>query len=126
MSSVRRTGRRIRLAWLGLAILPFLLPRPAAGQAVTGTILGDVADTTGAVIPGATVTLVNTGTGYTRTVLTDSKGEYTAPSIPTGTYTVTAEMTGFKKITMANVQVGVDQKVRIPMKLDLGQMTEAV
>jgi hypothetical protein len=126
MSSVRTTGRRIRLAWLGLAILPFLLPRPAAGQAVSGTILGDVVDTTGAVIPGANVTLVNTGTGFSRTVMTDSKGEYTAPSIPTGTYTVTAEMTGFKKVTMANVQLGVDQKVRIPLKLDLGQMTEVV
>jgi hypothetical protein len=116
----------IRLAWLGMVAIPLLLPQPAAGQAVSGTILGEVADSTGAVIPGVTVTCTNTGTGFTRTVVTDSKGEYSAPSVPTGTYTVTAEMQGFKKVTMANVQVGVDQKVRIPMKLDLGQMTEAI
>jgi hypothetical protein len=103
-----------------------LLPRPLAAQAVSGTILGEVADTTGAVIPGATVTLTNTGTGFTRSVVSDAKGEFTAPSIPTGTYTVTAEMQGFKKVTMANVVLGVDQKLRIPLKLDLGAMTEVV
>ncbi|MET0554607.1 MAG: carboxypeptidase-like regulatory domain-containing protein, partial [Vicinamibacteria bacterium] len=103
-----------------------LMPLPLAAQAVSGTILGEVADTTGAVIPGATVTLTNAGTGFTRTVVSDGKGEFTAPSIPTGTYTVTAEMQGFKKVTMANVVVGVDQKIRVPLKLDLGAMTEVV
>jgi hypothetical protein len=103
-----------------------LMPRPLAAQAVSGTILGEVADTTGAVIPGATVTLTNTGTGFTRSVVSDAKGEFTAPSIPTGTYTVNAEMQGFKKVTMSNVVLGVDQKLRIPLKLDLGAMTELV
>ena len=113
--------------WAMLGLLALLVsPPPIAAQAVSGTILGTVADTTGAVIPGANVTLVHTGTGFTRTVVTDTKGEYTAPSVPTGTYTVAAEMQGFKKVTMANVQVGVDQKARIDLKLDLGQMTEAI
>src|SRR2546426_9992861 len=62
----------------------------AFGQAVTGTILGTVTDATGAVIPGATVTLTHTATGRARTVQTDSSGEYTAPSLPTGQYTVVA------------------------------------
>jgi hypothetical protein len=59
-------------------------------------------------------------------VNTDAAGEYTAPSLPTGTYSVSAEMSGFKKVTLVNVHVGVDQKVRTDLKLDLGQMTEAV
>jgi hypothetical protein len=115
-----------RLALPGLALLLCLLPRIVAAQAVSGTILGDVKDSTGAVVPGATVTLVNAGTGFTRSVVTDPKGEYVAPSMPTGSYTVSAEMSGFKKVSLANVRLGVDQRVRIDLKLDLGQMTEAV
>ena len=58
---------------------------PAAGaQSVSGTILGSVTDPSGAVISNAKVTLVNEGTGLTRTVTTDTNGEYVAPSMPTG------------------------------------------
>jgi hypothetical protein len=111
------------LLGIGLLCLP---PPPAAAQAVSGTILGFVKDSTGAVVPGATVTLVNTGTGFSRTVVTNATGEYTAPLIPTGTYTVSAEITGFKKVSKTNVLVGVDQKVRIDIALELGAMTEVV
>ena len=111
------------LLGLGLLCMP---PPPAAAQAVSGTILGFVKDSTGAVVPGATVTLVNTGTGFSRTVVTNATGEYTAPLIPTGTYTVSAEITGFKKVSKTNVLLGVDQKVRIDVALELGAMTEVV
>ena len=107
-------------------IVTLLFPMGLAAQAVTGTILGVITDSTGAVMPGATVTLHNTGTGYARSVVTDSRGEYTAPSIPTGAYTVTAEITGFKKISKTNVLVGVDQKVRMDVALELGAMEEVV
>ena len=110
----------------GLAVLCCLAPPPAHAQAVSGTILGVVKDSTGAVVPGATVTLVNTGTSYTRSVVTDASGQYTAPLIPTGTYTVSAEITGFKKSSNTNVLLGVDQKVRIDIALELGAMTEVV
>ncbi len=121
-----RTAGLVAQTLLGLAVLFSLIPTPATGQAVTGTILGKVADTSGAIIPGAKVVLVQAATGFTRTVITDAKGEYTAPSIPTGTYTVTGELTGFKTMTLANVHVGVDQKMRIDLKLDVGAMTETV
>jgi hypothetical protein len=121
-----RTAGWVAQTLLGLAVLFSLIPLPAAGQAVSGTILGRVSDTSGAVIPGARVTVTQTGTGFTRSLLSDSKGEYNAPSIPTGTYTVTAELTGFKTVTLTNVQVGVDQRVRMDLKLDIGQMTETV
>jgi hypothetical protein len=111
---------------VGLAILCCLAPPPAAAQAVSGTILGFVKDSTGAVVPGATVTVLNTGTGFTRNVVTDASGEYTAPLIPTGTYTVSAEITGFKKVSKANVLLGVDQKVRMDLTLEVGQLTEVV
>ena len=114
------------LALSALAIVCFVLPQAASAQAVSGTILGVVKDSSGAVVPGASITLVNTGTGLTRTVHSDSNGEYTAPQLPTGTYNISAEMSGFKKVQLANVHLGVDQKVKIDLKLDLGQMTEAV
>ncbi len=115
-----------RCAVVFLALLPWLSPPPASGQAVSGTILGTVRDSSGAAMPGASVTLTNTSTGLTRAVITDPNGEYTAPMLPTGTYSVTAEMSGFKKTSMSNVHLGVDQKVRTDFKLELGQMTEAV
>jgi hypothetical protein len=118
----------VRLApWAMLAFVALAIsPPPVSAQAVSGTILGTVTDSSGAVLPGASVTVTNTGTGFTRTLISDAKGEYTAPSVPTGAYTVTGELTGFKKITLANVHLGVDQKARIDLKLDLGQMTEVV
>ena len=73
--------RAIGIVLLGLALLA---PRTAAAQAVTGTILGTVKDSTGAVLAGAKVTVTNEGTGFTRTVTTDAAGEYTVPQIPTG------------------------------------------
>ena len=83
-----------------------LLPAALAAQAVTGTILGVITDSTGAVMPGATVTLTNTGTGLVRAVTTDANGEYTAPSLPTGKYTVKAELSGFKTVTVPDVDAG--------------------
>jgi hypothetical protein len=119
-------ARVFRCAVVALALLTWLSPPPASAQAVTGTILGTVSDSSGGIVPGATVTLTHTRTGLGRTAISDAKGEYTAPQIPTGDYSVSAEMSGFKKITLTNVHVGVDQKVRIDLKLDLGQMTETV
>src|SRR5436190_7516483 len=75
-------------------------------------------------VPAATVTLTHTGTGRSRTVVTDASGEYTAPSLQTGKYTVVAELTGFKKVTLSDVELGVDQHIRINVKLAVGSLTE--
>jgi hypothetical protein len=103
-----------------------LLPAGLAAQAVTGTIIGLITDSTGAVMPGATVTLTNTGTGLVRVVNTDSNGEYTAPSLPTGTYSVKAELSGFKTVTRPDIPLGVDQRMRIDVKLEIGAVEESV
>ncbi len=93
---------------------------------MTGTIIGRVTDSSGAVIPGATVTLTNTGTKLTRVVVSDTNGEYAAPSLTTGDYTVSAEISGFKTVTVSNVALGVDQHLRIDVKLEVGALTESV
>ena len=72
----------------------------AAAQAVSGTLLGTVTDNTGGVLPGATVTITHMETGRVRMVTSDENGEFAAPSLATGTYSVKAELTGFKTVTM--------------------------
>ncbi len=109
-----------------LAALVCLSPRPVAAQAVTGTILGTVKDSTGAVIAGARIKLTHTETGLVREVTSDARGEYTAPLLPTGTYEIACEHAGFKGVTLANVQLRVDQKVRMDLTLEVGAVTETV
>ncbi len=126
---MKRPGWRIRglgLGLVGLAIIP-VLPAPRVhAQAVSGTMLGDVRDTTGAAVPGAVVTIVHAGTAFTRTVATNGNGEYTVPSLPTGTYRVSANLAGFREVTVAGVHLGVDQKVRVDLKLGVGDRAETV
>jgi hypothetical protein len=119
-------SRRVLLVLLALTLLFASTTSRARAQAVTGTILGTVTDASGAVIGGATVTLTHTGTGLVRTVTTDASGEYTAALLPTGRYTVSAELSGFRTVTMSNIDVGVDQRVRIDLHLEIGAVTEAV
>jgi Carboxypeptidase regulatory-like domain len=111
---------------LGLLLWALVIPALASAQAVTGTIIGRVTDSSGAVVPGVTVTLTNTGTKLTRVVTTDTDGEYSAPSLPTGKYSVSAEISGFKTVTMSNIDLGVDQRVRIDVTLEVGTVSEAV
>src|SRR4029450_6462513 len=97
---------KVKRAVLGLvAAVCLLLPASLAAQAVTGTILGALTDPTGAVMPGVTVTLTNSGTGLVRVVVTDSNGEYTAPSLPTGRYIVKAELPGFKTVSVPDADL---------------------
>ena len=110
---------------MGLAITSWVRPPIASAQAVTATILGEVRDPSGGLVPGVTVSLVHSGTGFTRTLTTDAKGEYTAPSLPTGTYRVSAELAGFKTATVPDVRVGVDQKARVNLRLAVGDLAES-
>ncbi len=126
MSRVLPGSERLRPLLVVLALAIAGMPVTVAAQAVSGTILGTVTDSSGSVIPSAKVTIVNEGTGLTRTVQADANGEFTAPSLPTGHYTVMAELTGFKTLTLSNIELGVDQRARIDLKLEVGAMTETV
>lgn len=97
-----------------------------AAQAVSGTILGAVRDSSGAAIAKAPVTVSSAQTGVTRTVYTDQNGEYTAASLPPGVYAVRVEMQGFKTTSLTNLQLGVDQKLRADVTLELGAVVEAI
>lgn len=77
-------------------------------------------------MPRTKVRITNEGTALTRTVTTGSNGDYIVPSIPTGRYTVIAEVAGFKTLALSNIEVGVDQRARIDLKLEVGALTESV
>src|SRR5690348_13329056 len=80
-----------------LAISVLALPARAPAQVATGNIRGIVVDSTEAVIPGAKVTLTNSGTGLQRIVTTNESGDFNAPFMPLGDYQIAAEVQGFSK-----------------------------
>src|SRR3954447_5226149 len=108
---------------LGAALI---VPATAHAQAVTGTLLGNVTDSSGGAVPGATVVATETRTNISRTTVTNEAGYYIFPSLQNGTYAVDAELQGFKKIVHENVKVDVNSTIRVDLKLEVGQMTEAV
>jgi hypothetical protein len=111
---------------LALGVIGVTAPWAANAQSVSGTILGTVTDASGAVVSKAKITVTNEGTGLTRTIESDSNGEYVVPSIPTGRYTVVVEMAGFKTMALSSIDLGVDQRARIDLKLEVGALTESV
>ena len=99
----------------------------AFGQAVVSSdILGRITDTSGAVIPGATVIVTNQSTGFTRTVHSDPQGAYVCNGIVSGLYTVSVEKSGFKKYLRTDLDLTASRKLRIDVILEVGQMTQAV
>ena len=101
-------------------------PQPLWGQITTATILGAITDETGALIPGVTVTIRNEGTGLSRTVISDDSGKYLAPRLPVGTYEVSGELTGFKRVVISGLVLQVDQTARIDLVLEVGALTDSV
>jgi len=95
-------------------------------QVDTGTILGTVKDSSGAVVPGAEVTLTNQGTSFSLTTKTSNTGTYVFTPIKIGTYTVQATMTGFEKAVQLNAKVDVEQQLVVDLTMVPGQITQTV
>ncbi len=94
-------------------------------QTITGTISGDVTDSTGAVVPGATITAQNLGTGETRTATTTGTGSYRIPDLAIGKYKVTATAQGFKTV-VRTAEVATGAVTHSDFSLQVGQRTETV
>jgi hypothetical protein len=125
-SSASRPMRAPALLALLTAVVVVIVPSTAAAQAVTGTLLGNVTDPSGAAVPGATVTALEVQTNISRTAVTNETGYYIFSSLQNGTYSVDAELQGFKKVVRQNVKVDVNTTVRVDLTLEVGQMTESV
>ena len=122
-----QTKRSWRLG-LTLAVLGLLLLAAQAlyAQVDTGAITGTVKDASGAVIPGAKVTLTNEGTAFSVSTVSDSAGGYTFTPIKIGSYKVTAEFQGFQTSVHPGVMVSVQQRVVVDFALQPGQVTQTV
>src|ERR1700687_6439888 len=91
-----------------------------------GRILGTITDQTGAVLPGAKVSIIDTQRGPARTLTTDQAGEYNAPTLIPGTYTVRVEAAGFKTLDRQNVVIEVGREVRVDLTPQPGEQAQSV
>jgi hypothetical protein len=118
--------RRVSRATACLLLLSACLATNAFAQVNTASVTGLVSDTTGAVVPNASVTLKNKATNVETTAETDSSGYYTFASVPVGEYAVTVERQGFKRVVLEAVKLEVGQKARVDAALEVGAVTETV
>ncbi len=98
----------------------------AVAQTTTGTISGTVKDSSGAVLPGATITLKNLDTGITRKVTADSAGHYSAPQLPLGGYEVTAESAGFQTLVRSGIALTVGREAAVDFELQIGSVSQQI
>src|SRR5262245_59159972 len=105
--------------WMWTLAILLAVALPSAAQETRGNISGTVRDSTG-VIPGATVLIVNTDTGAKQELTTNNSGYFEAPLMQPGTYEISVEMTGFKRLTQRGVVLAVAQQMNIPFVMEVG------
>src|SRR5437899_8569346 len=111
---------------IGIVVVTVLAGGLVFGQNFSAAISGFVRDTTGAVIPGTTVTAKHTETGLTRTVQSNEEGGYTMPSLPVGSYEVTAEKPGFRQQVRRGITLVVAQEAVVNLTLDVGDIKDQI
>jgi hypothetical protein len=122
-----RNATETRLLQLCTIVLVALISAPLAfGQTIFGRISGTVTDSSGAVIPDATVTIRNKATNLERTAVTDGEGFYTVTNLPVGNYTVSVEQTGFKKAVQTDNVLTADTRLTVNISLEPGAVSETV
>jgi hypothetical protein len=109
-------------ALLGLTAEAGLFAQSNLNQSISG----QVTDPTGAAVPRADVTVVEQSTGLTRRTVTNDSGNYVAPNLPTGKYSVTAEAAGFKKEVIGNNPLNTNVSIEVNLKLQVGGQTDSV
>jgi outer membrane receptor protein involved in Fe transport len=120
-------SRGVRTLWIVVLCLVSLASVPALAQtAATGNIEGVIADSSGGVLPGVTVTIRNMDTNVTRVLVTDGEGRYRAAALQPGRYEVLAELSGFTAKPITDVTVSVGQVVPVDLRLQPAGVTETV
>lgn len=120
-----RTLRR-SVGLLATAVALLFICLPAFSQSGQGTISGTLTDSSGGVVSGASITVVDVARGANRVLTTDADGQYAAVQIIPGAYTVRAEAKGFKTVERSGVSVEVGQTVRVDLVLQPGEQTQTV
>ena len=122
-SKEKNMWKTILLAFVGILIC--CLQALPQSNASSGEIKGTTTDASGGVVPGATVTVTNTNTGFSRTAITDERGEYRILLLPPGAYEVRVELSGFAA-QVRNAQVIVGQTLAIDFRLQVGTSAQTV
>jgi hypothetical protein len=112
---------------LAAALFSLLLATTVAfGQTGNGQVFGSVQDSSKALMPGVTITITNKNTGVTDTRVSNDSGAYTFPSVPPGSYKITAELPGFKVAAADNLEVGAGAQLRWNFSMEVGTVTNQV
>jgi hypothetical protein len=127
VSEIKETTMKIpphfltSVLWIAIAGVCFAFP-----QSSTGTISGTITDQNNAVIAGATVTVRNTATEFSRTTATNSEGRYRFPNIPTGSYTVSVDASHFPRYSRSGITLDTGQEAIVDVFLRIGDISAAV
>ena len=108
------------------AFFSFVSPTALRAQNVSATLKGIVTDQNGALLPGVTIKVLNSETGFQRQVLTNENGFYTFPALPPATYVVNAGKEGFAPIEINNVALNVNDLRELPIQMKVGGVAETV
>ena len=111
---------------LVLCLLTLCSPINLLAQATEGSVLGSVFDQSGAVLPGAAITVRNIQTNFPRTTVTNSAGEYVVSNLPIGFYSISAEMPGFNKYIEPSVEMTLKARVRVDFHLKAGDVVQSI
>ncbi len=107
-------------------VLFFVFSGRLQAQAVKGSLLGTVTDTSGAVIPGASVSITEVNTNLSRSAITNENGNYVLGQLDRGVYRVEVQLGGFKKAIREKVDVLVNEDTRVDMRLEPGDISQSV
>ena len=121
MASVSRQSVSLPKLLFGLLVL--------AGSAWAqglASLRGTVMDSSGGVIPSATITVTQVGTGFSRTVSTDTQGDYLIPALHPADYVMTAQAKGFRQTTREGITLLADQSVTVNVRMEVGDATQTV
>jgi outer membrane receptor protein involved in Fe transport len=119
------SGRRL-LSLLAVAFALALLTAPAMAQVLLGSMVGSVEDSVGGVVPKATVTLNNTGTGQTHEATADEQGRFAFVNLLPGKYDLKITVSGFKPAVVAGIDISANVVTRQDVRLEVGSLTESV
>jgi hypothetical protein len=123
-STAIRSLYSLAIVFFFLLLVMTLFTAPVAAQ--EATIVGTITDPSGSVVPSVTITVTQTSTGQARSLKTNDAGQYVAPDLNIGTYTVRAEATGFKATEKKNIVLNVNDRTRIDFVMQVGSVQESV
>ena len=122
---MKHTTTQIGRTLISLSLL-LIFAITTFAQSNTGSITGVVTDANGAVLPNATVTVMNQGTNEKRTIQSDGEGRYEVPGLPNGIYTVEVTATGFKTTSVKDLRLAVGEKARADVMMNVGGVDAVV